>query len=287
MTYDTPQALRTALEARIRNESSAGGLSPDRLRRRVMFQRIVTRLQLAEPGRWVVKGGMAMEVRLADGARLTKDLDLGLRDRGVEAGDLRDRIIDALGRDDDGDGFRFAVRAPARMMEHGGGQPTWRVPVAVELAGRSFGAIKLDVSPRAHELDATDLVPLPNTLAFAGIGAAEVEIVDAHRHAAEKLHAMLEDFGERENSRVRDLADLMLLLGAGLLEASTLAARVAEVWAERDDAAPPRTFPGLPESWPARYERLASETGIDPASFTVAATRAAALWTEMFQPEGA
>ena len=119
MTYDSPQALRTALEARVRNESAASGVSPDRLRRRVMFQRIVARLQRAEPGRWVVKGGMAMEVRLRDAARLTKDLDLGLREPDVDVGDLRDRIIEALTRDDDGDWFVFAVGAPARIREDG------------------------------------------------------------------------------------------------------------------------------------------------------------------------
>ena len=83
MSYGTPQALRTALEARVRNESAATGVPPDRLRRRVVFQRIVTRLQRAEPGRWVLKGGMAIEVRLRDAARLTKDLDLGLRESGT------------------------------------------------------------------------------------------------------------------------------------------------------------------------------------------------------------
>ncbi len=85
MSYGTPQALRAAIEARIRNESAATGVSPDRLRRRVVLQRIVTRLQRAEPGCWVLKGGMAMEVRLQDAARLTKDLDLGLRESNISS----------------------------------------------------------------------------------------------------------------------------------------------------------------------------------------------------------
>jgi hypothetical protein len=126
VTYDTPQALRTALESRIRNESAVTGLAPDRLRRRVVVQRIVTRVQRAEPGRWVVKGGMAMEVRLHDAARLTKDLDLGLRETDVDPEDLRDRLIEALSRDEDGDNFVFAVGVPSRMMEDGGGHLTRR-----------------------------------------------------------------------------------------------------------------------------------------------------------------
>jgi hypothetical protein len=61
-----------ALERRLQNEAQESGLTLDRLRRRVVFQRIVTRLQRSEPGRWVLKGGMALEVRLGDDARLTR-----------------------------------------------------------------------------------------------------------------------------------------------------------------------------------------------------------------------
>lgn len=284
MSYDTPEALRAAIEARIRNETAGGGLTPDRLRRRIVFERIVTRLQRAEPGSWVLKGGMAMEVRLRDAARLTKDLDLGLRDAQVKPHDLRDRLIEALSHDDDGDGFRFAVGAPSRMTEDGGGLVTWRVSVNTELAGRRFGAIKLDVSPRAHELTATDTVTLPNALDFAGFATVDVEIIDIHRHAAEKLHGMLKDFGARENSRVRDLADVMLMLDADLLSPSQLVAVVTEVWAERDGATPPGAFPDLPTSWPRRYEVLAAENDINPRSFAAAADQAAALWRKMFPP---
>lgn len=282
MTYDSPQALRAALEARIRNESAATGMSPDRLRRRVIFQRIVARLQRAEPRCWVIKGGMALEVRLRDAARLTKDIDLGLRDDAGHAGDLRERLVDALGRDPDGDGFEFAVGRPGQMAEDSGGGMTWRVAVGVRFAGRRFGSIRMDISPRSHELDITDIVPLPNSLDFAGVETVEVEIVEVHRHAAEKLHAMLKDYGERENSRVRDLADLMLLRESGLLSVPRLAVNVTAVWEERNSTAPPETFPDLPAGWPERYERLAAENDVDPPSFPAAAVSAAELWAEMF-----
>lgn len=125
---------------------------------------------------------------------------------------------------------------------------------------------------------------LPNALDFAGVTTAAVEIVDVHRHAAEKFHGMLKDFGERENSRVRDLADVMLMLDADLLSPTRLATVVTEVWAERDGVAPPAAFPDLPTSWPARYERLAAENDIDPGSFDIAFEHAAALWRAMFPP---
>ena len=51
MTYGTPRALRVALEQRLLTRSNASGVGLDRLRRRVIFERIVARLQGAELGR--------------------------------------------------------------------------------------------------------------------------------------------------------------------------------------------------------------------------------------------
>jgi predicted nucleotidyltransferase component of viral defense system len=285
MNYDTPKALRIALERRLQNEAQESGLALDRLRRRVVFQRIVTRLQRSEPGRWVLKGGMALEVRLGDDARLTKDIDLGLRDDVPDADDLRDRLIESLAEDADRDGFAFAVAPAQRMAPDGGGHLTWRVAVTAELAGRQFGAVKLDVSPRAHELEATEIVTLPNSLAFAGLDAVEIEIVDVHRHAAEKLHAMSREYGDRENSRVRDLVDLMLLCDHELLRMAALADAVKAVWTERENTPPPPRLTELPSGWPVAYERLAAEHDVDPPTFTEAAALAAALWAQMFTPE--
>lgn len=79
MTYGSPQALRMALEQRLLTTSREGGIALDRLRRRVLFERIVSRLQTAEPGRWVLKGGMALEVRLSDAARSAGALSVAPR----------------------------------------------------------------------------------------------------------------------------------------------------------------------------------------------------------------
>lgn len=161
MTYETPQALRMALEQRLRSQSASTGIGLDRLRRRVIFERIVARIQAAEPGLWVLKGGMALEVRLRDEARLTKDVDLGLRDDVPNAEDLRDRVIEALGPDPDGDRFVFTVGPAKRMAQAEGGHLTWRVSVAVVLADKPFGGVQIDVSPRARELGSTDFPQLP------------------------------------------------------------------------------------------------------------------------------
>lgn len=282
MSYETPQAFRAALEQRLRNRSIETGVSLDRLRRRVLFERIVARLQAVEPGRWVLKGGMALEVRLRDDARLTKDIDLGLRDDIEGPEDLHDRLVGALAVDQDGDRFELQAGYPELLSADRGGHVTWRVKVLGTVAGKPFGGIQLDVSPRAHELVATDHLALPNSLDFAGVPATVAEIIDVHRHAAEKFHAMLRDFGDRDNSRVRDLVDLVLLIEHDLLSAPSVAASARDVWAERDGAEPPPALPFLPESWHGRYERMAAEHEIASQSFAAAQALVGRLWSEMF-----
>jgi hypothetical protein len=66
VTYETAEALRTALEHRLNSQSRETGVGIDRLRRRVVFERVIARLAYAEPDTWVLKGGMALEVRLKD-----------------------------------------------------------------------------------------------------------------------------------------------------------------------------------------------------------------------------
>jgi hypothetical protein len=282
MTYGSPQALRTALEHRLLSTSRETGVALDRLRRRVVFERIVARLQVAEPGLWVLKGGMALEVRLNNAARLTKDIDVGLRDSVADSADLHERLIDALSDDPFNDRFIFEVSEPTALREDGGGHLTWRVAVVTSLADKPFGAIKVDVSPRAHELQATDRLPLPNSLDFAGIATTEIEIVDVHRHAAEKFHAMTRDFGDRENSRVRDLLDLVLLIENDLLSPGAVADAARAVWAERNGTEPPRLFPPLPASWPTRYAQLANDHDVEARTFPQAVTVVRSLWAQIY-----
>ncbi len=141
------------------------------------------------------------------------------------------------------------------------------------------------MSPRTHELHATDKLAIPSSLAFAGIPAVEVEAVDIHRHAAEKFHGMLRDFGERENSRVRDLVDLTILLEHGLLVPEPTAAAVRSVWLERNNTEPPDDLPQLPESWPDRYQRLTAGQGIKIPPYLAAVAHLTQLWLNMFPRE--
>lgn len=281
MSYETPKALRVALENRLLARSQATGISLDRLRRRVLFERILARLQVAEPGLWVLKGGMALEVRLRDDARLTKDLDLGLRAEVADVVDLEERLIGALSVDPAGDRFVLTVGTVRRMAQDDGGRSTWRAQVSATLAGTMFGGLQIDVSARADELDSTDLMTLPNSMEFAGIESPQVEVVDLQRHVAEKFHGMLKVFDDRINTRVRDLIDLILLAERGLIHPALAAAAVRAVWDERGDRLP-AVPPELSSTWDKRYEQLASDLDLDARTLPDAIVVVTTLWSEMF-----
>jgi hypothetical protein len=279
MSYQTPQALRAALEQKLLARSETSRVPLDRLRRRVVFERVVSRLQAADPGRWVLKGGMALEVRLRDRARLTKDIDIGLRELIDDDQALHHRLRAALVADPYTDWFVMAVGPLSQLGEDAAGLVTWRATVDARLAGRLFGRVKLDISPRAHELETTDELPLSNSLSFAGIDVPHIEIIDVQRHAAEKFHAMHRDYGDRENSRVRDLVDVVILHENGLLDPTRLGHAVRNVWMEREGTDPPTTLAPFPQSWPTRYEGLISDLDVEARAFPAAVTIARRVWS--------
>ena len=76
MKYTTGRAFRQALEDRIRDIQSEHNIPIVRLRKQVAFERFISRLIKNKPDSWVLKGGLAIQLRLGLQARTTKDIDL-------------------------------------------------------------------------------------------------------------------------------------------------------------------------------------------------------------------
>jgi hypothetical protein len=104
MKYATDHAFRTALEDRItQGQSDSAGVS--RVGKRIVFERLLARLVAQAPREWVLKGGFALELRLGNVARSTKDADFEWRLAEEDAVEL---LLDAAALDI-GDRFRFAL----------------------------------------------------------------------------------------------------------------------------------------------------------------------------------
>lgn len=279
MAYDSPGALRQGLEARLLASSHATETDLARLRRRAAFERLLVRLELNDPGRWVVKGGMAMEVRLGNRARMTRDLDLAVRD-GAGGSGVHELLSQALGTDPTGDGFDFAVPSPEPLAADQLGHAGWRFHVDVRLAGRTFERVRVDVVERSDELVATERLALPDLLGFAGIESATVEATDRAQQFAEKLHALTRDYG-RPNSRVRDLIDLVLLIEGGFEPDHRLAEIVGHVFRTRGTHPLPSELGDPPSDWRDRYRREAAELDVDATTLDDALELVRSFWREV------
>jgi Nucleotidyl transferase AbiEii toxin, Type IV TA system len=277
MTYETPGALRDALDAHLGNRSRESGVDLERLRRRAAFERLLVRLELGAPGRWIIKGGMALEVRLGDRARKTRDLDLALRD-ATDAIGVRELLIDCLSVDRQGDKFEFRVGEPSAISPDQAGRPGWGFSVESRMGGRLFAVVRLDIVARVDEISRTQRVELPGILDFAGFERHEVEVVDPAQHFAEKMHAFTRAYGERPNSRVRDLPDLVLLIEDDLEPSPELFAIVAHLFGSRTTHELPVDLPDPPSSWRESYPALAAELDISAKTLDEAMARIRDFW---------
>jgi predicted nucleotidyltransferase component of viral defense system len=278
VNYATPVAFRMALEARLAAGARATGVDLNRLRRRVVFERLLVRLDDAQSGHWVLKGGMALEVRWRDRARATRDLDLATRDGASGADGLRAVLSEALGRDPFGDWFQFTLGSGRALSADAAGRPGRRFPVEARLAGRQFAQVTVDVVARTEEIGGTERVQLPGVLAFAGLPTVGVEVVDRIQHFAEKLHALTQTYGDRPNTRTRDLVDLLMLVEDGLPPTRGLDARVRHVFAVRGTHAVPADIPDPPPDWAETYPALAGDLDLEAKTIDHAMKDLRAFW---------
>jgi hypothetical protein len=160
MTYESEAAFRRALEDRLHNQSLSSGVPLVRLRKMVAFERLVARLLADQPERWVLKGGLALELRLGDRARTTQDLDRLLREAGSTTA-IHQALVQAALLDLR-DGFRFEVAAPS-------GGPDLRFPVQSLLDGRAFESFHLDIGMGDPLVEQPERLQFPPLLEFAGI----------------------------------------------------------------------------------------------------------------------
>ncbi|HET8659513.1 MAG TPA: nucleotidyl transferase AbiEii/AbiGii toxin family protein [Micromonosporaceae bacterium] len=258
--YGSASALRRALEARLMQEATDSGTDLARRRRLVVFDRVAARLSADPTARWILKGGAALEFRLRSRARATKDMDLAAcpkNDPDLNGHLIRDLLIDALGRDEDGDGFLFGVSSAVPLRADTAGRGGWRFSIESRLAGRIFATVRIDVVARGEEIGHTERLPLPNTLAFAGTPCRDIEAVDRRQHFAEKIHALTRDYGDRPNTRVKDLVDLVLLIENGLAADAAVVDAVRHVFVVRATHPVPEVLPDPPPAWTDTYPELA------------------------------
>jgi hypothetical protein len=258
MTYTDGAAFRRALETRLLAQSRQSGVALVRLRKLVAFDRFLARLAIEQPGQWLLKGGVAMQLRLGSLARTTKDIDLLLALPHSEAY----QALAHAARRDLGDWFAFTVE-PARGPLPGIGEGGLRFPTTALLDGRVFESFHIDVGSGDPVVEAPETLTMPSLLAFSGITPAVVPCYPVSQHVAEKMHAYVRPHPTGANTRVRDLLDLVLLARNCSVDGEKLHAALQATFSARDFGPPPLSLPDPPADWRASFKLLCAQVGLD------------------------
>jgi hypothetical protein len=182
------------------------GVAPNRVQRWIAFMALGGALsRMSDSGGsplFLIKGGVALEMRLRLRARATQDFDTTFRGE-------REQVLNAIEQafEEPYVGFTFRIGGEAREMTH-----MTRLEIKVEYAGRVWSSITMEVS--AYE--GTDLpaeeVPAISLADFGLHGPERLPCMPLVKQVAQKLHAMTDTLDSgHPNERFRDLWDLWVL----------------------------------------------------------------------------
>lgn len=266
------------------------GIDLRRLYRWVAFERLLARLFAPMSLPWVLKGGYALEVRFDNRARATLDLDLTLPDPaswaqevGVDAQTswtafsyehLQQAAAQFLN-----DGFEFRLAQP-KLEQTGAPKGGLRCAVEARLAGRTFARFHLDLGLGDTLAAPPEWMQPHSLLAFAGIAAPWIALYPLEQQFAEKIHACTFPWRDRENTRVKDLADLVLLIASGMLDVARVRAALHATFVIRGTHTLPTALPEPPPGWADTYAALAQEFALPAATLDEAHVLVCNYWQE-------
>lgn len=256
MTPRPVERLQKTL-ARVAKEN---GLAQERLRRWVSFLALCGALERAITeeilDHYDLKGGVALELRFTEGARTTKDIDIGV------PGQREQRLLAfqnavALGFDD----FTFHVKGRPLNMEK---VDTMRLELAIRYRTRAWQTIDVDLGPCGTS--GVELV-VPTIRGVAAMGLrvpSPVRCMNLSEQVAQKLHACT---GPYLQGRARDVLDILLIDLLVKLDLLAVRDTAKKVFAARATHQFPPAIK-IPNDWRPELEALAKDLGYPVSSAT-------------------
>jgi len=286
MRYATAAAFRMALEEHISRLHKAGGPAIPRLRKRIAFERLLRRLQVSPDSPWVLKGAVALDLRYGNRARATKDMDLGIDPsffgpRSHDPSEIAGRLQVAAATPLE-DFFIFNLPGEGENIPLEPGVRAYRFRVRASLAGRPFEEFRLDVGLGIQLVTPPEEIPESDTLIFAGIAPGRFRAIPLSQHFADKIHAFTFPWKDRENTRVKDLVDLVLILEASPTGPGSARLALEAVFERRGTHPLPAKIPDPPPSWAGPYSASAAEIGLSHVKMDEATELLRAYWTKIF-----
>lgn len=251
---ERPKAPKTKarLERLITDWQKDSGQPVGRLNLRIAAMMLAGALaRVVEPddqAAFAIKGGIAMELRLGDRARATRDIDLIIRgDTGQLADALDARLREPY------NGFEFRRR---EIADHPAHPDVKQVEIQVIFARKVLCTAKLEIAPA--ETGNEEFASLPGaSLDPVGLDGPElVQVLAGPWQIAQKLHAVTQRYPDgRENPRFRDLIDIQLLEATDPDSREVRDACEQVFAARRQHPWPPDLE--VPPSWTAGYAAIA------------------------------
>jgi hypothetical protein len=259
--YRTSTAFTTALETRLKAKAGSMERPYHTIRKLVAFDRLLARIFFNQDQSFALKGGYSLELRLGR-SRTTQDVDLVLQNKQLllpaesEQGQaIKGLLQEKLSTDlDDFFSFRLGKVTPLIAATIGG----YRIQATALIGGRYFEEFHLDIA--IAETDPTPLEELEGEswLDFANINQAKPLAIPQELQFAEKLHAYTYQREDRENSREKDLIDMVILIQRRLNPEITRQ-RVTSVFAARKTHELPAQLNSPPISWGKVFAKHAEE----------------------------
>jgi hypothetical protein len=227
-----------------------------RLRKMVAFDRYLARLVKNQPGQWVLKGGLALQLRLGAGSRTTKDIDVLLLDSGQDI----PMALRRAGAVDLEDFFSFEVGSAEAGPDEPGGK---RYPLRAILDSRPFETFHIDIGVGDPLIEPPVHLVTPELLAFADIRPTIIPCYPFTQQIAEKLHAYTRLHVSGERSRVKDFVDMILMAALTEIQGEKLRQAIKATFSHRGTHPLPSQLSAPPRNWEASYRKLAGEAGVE------------------------
>ena len=229
---------------------------------------VLERAADANAPRFIVKGGVALELRLRDRARATKDIDIVLRDR---TGDLADALEQAV-TGEAYQGFSFRRKSQPLVLDN----DAVNIEFGVTYRGQPWTSVSVDIArAEAGESDVEWVDAIALTDVFGVTGPTQLPCLPLRFHVAQKLHGMtLPPRPGKQNERFRDLVDLLLMETMIRHDHASLREACELVFRSRNTHAWPPDLDVLPVHWTKPFAVLAEElelpeTDLDAALISV------------------
>jgi hypothetical protein len=206
---------------------------------------------------FIIKGGVALELRLRDRARATKDIDVVSQDPEADLARTLERALTG----DPYQGFSFRRKRDPLVLDNG----VVNMEFAVSYRGGTWASIIVDIArAESGESEVEWLKAIPLTEAFGVTGPTALPCLPLRLHIAQKLHGMtLPPRPGKRNERFRDLIDL-LLMETLVTDYEGLREACEEVFRTRGTHSWPPPL-DLPAQWVEPVTRLAQELNLPMA----------------------